>query len=51
MRFIPKFTNTWKMASCIMPTATDPSIPAALSDIVLGLRGLNNYRLKPRRAE
>lgn len=28
--------------------ATDPSIPAALSDIVRGLRGLNNYRLKPR---
>lgn len=28
--------------------STDPSIPAALSDIVRGLRGLNNYRLKPR---
>ncbi len=28
--------------------STNPSIPAALSDIVLGLRGLNNYRLKPR---
>jgi uncharacterized protein (TIGR03437 family) len=28
--------------------STDPSIPAALSDVVLGLRGLNNYRLKPR---
>jgi uncharacterized protein (TIGR03437 family) len=28
--------------------STDPSIPAALSDIVLSLRGLNNYRLKPR---
>ncbi|HTB19437.1 MAG TPA: protease pro-enzyme activation domain-containing protein [Bryobacteraceae bacterium] len=28
--------------------ATDPSIPAALSGVVLGLRGLNNYRLKPR---
>ncbi len=28
--------------------STDPSIPAALSDIALGLRGLNNYRLKPR---
>ncbi len=28
--------------------STDPSIPAALSDIVLGLHGLNNYRLKPR---
>ena len=28
--------------------STSPSIPAALSDIVLGLRGLNNYRLKPR---
>ncbi len=27
--------------------ASDPSIPAALADIVLGLRGLNNYRLKP----
>ncbi|HEX5230283.1 MAG TPA: protease pro-enzyme activation domain-containing protein [Bryobacteraceae bacterium] len=27
---------------------TDPSIPAALSDVVRGLRGLNNYRLKPR---
>lgn len=27
--------------------ATDPAIPAALSDIVLGLRGLNDYRLKP----
>jgi len=28
--------------------STDPSIPAALSGSVLGLRGLNNYRLKPR---
>ena len=28
--------------------SADPSIPAALSDMVLGLRGLNNYRLKPR---
>jgi len=28
--------------------SANPSIPAALSDIVLGLRGLNNYRLKPR---
>ncbi len=28
--------------------STDPSIPAALSDVALGLRGLNNYRLKPR---
>jgi uncharacterized protein (TIGR03437 family) len=28
--------------------STNPSIPAALSDIVLGLRGLNNFRLKPR---
>jgi uncharacterized protein (TIGR03437 family) len=28
--------------------STDPSIPAALSDMVLGLRGLNDYRLKPR---
>jgi uncharacterized protein (TIGR03437 family) len=28
--------------------STDPAIPAALSDIVIGLRGLNNYRLKPR---
>jgi uncharacterized protein (TIGR03437 family) len=28
--------------------STDPSIPAALSDMMLGLRGLNNYRLKPR---
>jgi uncharacterized protein (TIGR03437 family) len=27
--------------------STNPSIPAALSGIVLGLRGLNNYRLKP----
>ena len=27
---------------------TDPSIPAALSGIVLGMRGLNDYRLKPR---
>jgi uncharacterized protein (TIGR03437 family) len=27
--------------------STDPSIPAALSDIVQGLRGLSNYRLKP----
>ena len=27
--------------------STNPSIPAALSDMVLGLRGLNNYRLKP----
>jgi uncharacterized protein (TIGR03437 family) len=28
--------------------STNPSIPAALSDIVLGIRGLNNFRLKPR---
>jgi subtilase family serine protease len=28
--------------------STDPSIPAALSDMVLGLHGLNNYGLKPR---
>jgi uncharacterized protein (TIGR03437 family) len=28
--------------------STDPSIPAALSDLVLGLRGLDNFRLKPR---
>jgi uncharacterized protein (TIGR03437 family) len=28
--------------------STDPSVPAALSDIVLGLHGLNNYGLKPR---
>ena len=28
--------------------STNPSIPAALSDVVLDLRGLNNYRLKPR---
>jgi uncharacterized protein (TIGR03437 family) len=28
--------------------STDPSIPAALSDIVLGLRGLNDFRLQPR---
>src|SRR5579862_731692 len=27
--------------------ATDPSIPAAFSSVVLSLRGLNNYRLKP----
>ncbi len=28
--------------------SSDPSIPAGLSGIVLGLRGLNNYRLQPR---
>jgi uncharacterized protein (TIGR03437 family) len=28
--------------------STNPSIPAALSDVVLGLHGLNNYRLKAR---
>jgi uncharacterized protein (TIGR03437 family) len=28
--------------------STDPSIPAALADVVLSVRGLNNYRLKPR---
>lgn len=28
--------------------STNPSIPAALSDVVLGVRGLNNFRLKPR---
>jgi uncharacterized protein (TIGR03437 family) len=28
--------------------STDPSIPAALSDIVLGLHGLHNFRPKPR---
>ncbi len=27
--------------------SSNPSIPAALSDMVLGFRGLNNYRLKP----
>jgi uncharacterized protein (TIGR03437 family) len=28
--------------------SANPSIPAALSNMVLSLRGLNNYRLKPR---
>jgi uncharacterized protein (TIGR03437 family) len=28
--------------------ATDPSIPAALSDVVAGFRGLNDFHLKPR---
>jgi len=28
--------------------ATDPSIPAALAGLVSGIRGLNNFRLKPR---
>jgi subtilase family serine protease len=28
--------------------ASDPSIPATLADVVLGFRGLNNFRLKPR---
>lgn len=28
--------------------ATNPSIPAALADITLSVRGLNNFRLKPR---
>jgi uncharacterized protein (TIGR03437 family) len=28
--------------------SADPAIPAALSDVVRGLRGLNNYRLEPR---
>ena len=28
--------------------ATDPSIPAALSGLVSGVRGLHNFRLKPR---
>lgn len=28
--------------------ASDPSIPTALMDIVLGFRGLNNFQLKPR---
>ncbi len=28
--------------------ASDPSIPAALADVVVGFRGLNNFRLKPR---
>jgi uncharacterized protein (TIGR03437 family) len=28
--------------------SSDPSIPAALGGVVLGLHGLNNYRLKPR---
>lgn len=27
---------------------TNPSVPAALSGLVRGIRGLNNYRLKPR---
>jgi subtilase family serine protease len=28
--------------------ATEPSVPAALSDLVMGFRGLNNFQLKPR---
>jgi hypothetical protein len=28
--------------------ATEPSVPSALADVVLGIRGLDNYRLKPR---
>ena len=28
--------------------STNPSIPAALANVVLGVRGLNNFRLKPR---
>jgi subtilase family serine protease len=28
--------------------ATEPSVPAALSDVVMGFRGLNNFELKPR---
>jgi len=28
--------------------ASDPSIPASLADVVVGFRGLNNFRLKPR---
>ena len=28
--------------------ATDPAIPAALSGMVMGFRGLNNFHLKPR---
>lgn len=28
--------------------ATNPSVPAALANVVLGMRGLNNFRLKPR---
>jgi subtilase family serine protease len=28
--------------------ATDPSVPAALANIVLGFRSLNNFRLKPK---
>ena len=28
--------------------ATDPAVPAALEDVVLGFRSLNNFKLKPR---
>ncbi len=28
--------------------ASDPSVPAALADVVSGVRGLNNFQLKPR---
>jgi pseudomonalisin len=28
--------------------ATEPSVPAALADVVLGFSGLNNFQLKPR---
>jgi hypothetical protein len=28
--------------------ATEPSVPGALAGVVLGIRGLDNYRLKPR---
>ncbi len=28
--------------------AGDPAVPAALSDVVMGFRGLNNFELKPR---
>ena len=47
MRCIPRFINTCENGELHYANSTDPSIPAALSDIALGLRGLNNYRLKP----
>jgi subtilase family serine protease len=28
--------------------ASDPSVPAAFADVVMGFRGLNNFQLKPR---
>jgi len=35
------------MGRCISRNATNPSVPAALAGVIVAIRGLNDFRLKP----